>query len=91
MKLRKLFIQSNLYIRFIFISNLLGEIAYANSIKPSPQSIPINILLLLPNNNSYPFSTNKILPSLNFAIEELKTSDYGSAFAIKIIADNCDC
>jgi hypothetical protein len=51
----------------------------------------VNILLLLPINNTYKFSVSKVLPALLMAVEELKTTDYGSSFRIKIINDVCDC
>ena len=53
--------------------------------------IPVNILLLLPDNDTYKFSTSKILPSLNLAIEDMKDTDYGSRFEFDIIPDQCDC
>lgn len=53
--------------------------------------IPINILLLLPNNDTYKFSQSKVLSSLNLAISDLKSLDYGSKFEIYIISDTCDC
>lgn len=51
----------------------------------------VNILLLLPLNDSYKFSLNKVLAALNLAIFDLKTTDYGSKFAIDIVTDSCDC
>ena len=53
--------------------------------------IKINILLLLPINNTYKFSVQKVLPSLYLAVDHIKTTDYGSRFDIKIITDSCDC
>jgi hypothetical protein len=53
--------------------------------------IPVNILLLLPMNNTYKFSLNKVLYSLNMAIDEIKTTNYGSKFDIDIMPDSCDC
>jgi hypothetical protein len=51
----------------------------------------VNILLLLPVNNTYKFSTCKVLPALLMAVDELKKIDYGSSFKIKIVNDICDC
>lgn len=52
---------------------------------------PINILLLLPVNDTYKFSLNKVLASLLLAIDDLKSTDYGSKFRIEIVTDSCDC
>lgn len=54
-------------------------------------NIPINILLLLPINDTYKFSLNKVLASLKLAIDDLKTTPYGSSFNIEIVSDTCDC
>ena len=53
--------------------------------------IPVNILLLLPANDTYKFSLSKVLASLNLAIQDIKFTDYGSRFEVNIISDNCDC
>jgi hypothetical protein len=53
--------------------------------------IPVNILLLLPLNETYKFSLNKVLLTLNLAINEIKTKDFGSKFEIDITPDSCDC
>jgi hypothetical protein len=55
------------------------------------EHIPVNILLLLPTNDTYMFSMAKVLASLQLAISEIKTTDYGKKFAVKIIPDVCDC
>lgn len=57
----------------------------------SDEKIPINILLLLPLNETYKFSLSKVLSSLNLAISEIKYTDYGSRFRIDITSDTCDC
>ena len=53
--------------------------------------IPVNILLLLPVNETYKFSLYKVLASLNLAIDDLKQTSYGTKFEINIISDTCDC
>ena len=53
--------------------------------------IPVNILLLLPLNDTYKFSLSKVSLALNMAISELKYTDYGSKFKIDIMPDTCDC
>jgi hypothetical protein len=53
--------------------------------------IKINILLLLPINNTYKFDISKVLPALNLAVDEIKKTSYGSIFNITIITDECDC
>lgn len=55
------------------------------------QSIKVNILLLLPLNDTYKFSVSKVLPALNLAVDEIKKTDYGSSFDLNIIPDVCDC
>ncbi len=55
------------------------------------ETYEVNILLLLPINNTYKFSVGKVLPALLMAVDELKTIDYGSSFRIKIVSDVCDC
>ena len=82
---------------YIFFVNILHLIRSqdSNSIinlnNNSSDLIEINILLLLPINNTYKFSVSKVLPSLYLAIDDIKTSEYGSRFNIKIIPDTCDC
>jgi membrane glycosyltransferase len=75
-------------------------VSSANELVVSPQSRQIsnenkkkeiNILLLLPTNESYKFSLNKVLASLNLAIQDLKTTDYGAKFQVAIVSDSCDC
>jgi len=53
--------------------------------------IQINILLLLPTNDTYKFSLSKVLWPLNMAINEIKQIDYGSKFQVEITSDSCDC
>lgn len=53
--------------------------------------IHINILLLLPTNDTYKFSLSKVLWPLNMAINEIKQIDYGSKFQVEITSDSCDC
>jgi hypothetical protein len=53
--------------------------------------IQINILLLLPTNDTYKFSLSKVLWPLNMAINEIKEIDYGSKFQVEITSDSCDC
>ena len=53
--------------------------------------IPVNILLLLPANDTYKFSLSKVLASLSLAIQDIKFTDYGSRFEVNLISDNCDC
>lgn len=55
------------------------------------EKFPINILLLLPVNDTYKFSLNKVLAALQLAIDDLKSADYGSRFKIDIVSDSCDC
>lgn len=55
------------------------------------QKLPINILLLLPVNDTYKFSLNKVLASLLLAIDDLKSTDYGARFKVDIVTDSCDC
>ncbi|RNA13767.1 hypothetical protein BpHYR1_015297 [Brachionus plicatilis] len=54
-------------------------------------TVPVNILLLLPVNQTYKFSQSKVMASLSLAISDLKTIGYGAKFHIDIISDTCDC
>ena len=71
-------------------SNRSFEIGIDNNNKNN-DLIQINILLLLPINDTYKFSMSKVLASLNLAINDLKQTDYGSRFRIDLISDTCDC
>jgi hypothetical protein len=51
----------------------------------------INILVLLPSNNSYKYSMPKVLASLRMAIGDLRHTSFGSRFTIDLIPDSCDC
>jgi hypothetical protein len=51
--------------------------------------IPVNILLSLPENDTYKFSLNKVLASLNLSILDFKKDV--SKFEVKIIPGECDC
>jgi atrial natriuretic peptide receptor A len=53
--------------------------------------IPINILLLLPENGTYKFSMRKVRPALDLAISEIKVTDYGRKFDIILWEGECDC
>lgn len=53
--------------------------------------IPVNILLLLPTNDTYKFSMAKVIASLDLAINDIKKTDYGRKFELNIISDVCDC
>ena len=59
--------------------------------KPATATTQVNILLLLPTNDTYKFSLTKVLSSLSLAIKELKHTDFGAKFKIDIITDTCDC
>jgi hypothetical protein len=50
--------------------------------------IQVNILVLLPKNDTYKFSASKLLPPLYMAAHELHNK---TQFKIKIIHDTCDC
>ena len=81
----------------IFTNLLLICLSLINSIKTQQVSsnskdlTHVNILLLLPTNDTYKFSMSKVLSSLNLAIEDLKNTEYGSKFEVEIISDKCDC
>ena len=83
--------------KYIFINLFFICTSLINSIKTQQESsnvnnlTHVNILLLLPTNDTYKFSMSKVLASLNLAIEDLKNTDYGSKFIIDIITDKCDC
>ena len=83
----------NFFILIYFFVNTIHIISsqFNNSSKLAGELVKINILLLLPINNTYKFSISKVLPSLNLAVSELKNTDFGSSFDIKIIPDACDC
>jgi hypothetical protein len=79
---------------FLFIVNIIFSQGLENKHSISfnnDELIKINILLLLPINNTYKFSLSKVLPSLYLAVDHIQTTDYGSRFDIKIIPDTCDC
>jgi hypothetical protein len=60
-------------------------------IKNSRDVIPVNILLLLPLDDTYKFSMSKVTASLDLAKLDLKRVDYGRRFQLNIKADACDC
>jgi hypothetical protein len=63
-----------------------------NKISTNNNQTHINILLLLPTNDSYKFSLNKVLSSLNLAINDIESSHtYGTKYEIDLITDTCDC
>ena len=69
-------------------SNKTEEI---NCFAENGKKISINILLLLPLNETYKFSLNKTLASLSLAIHDIRKTDFGSKFEIDITSDTCDC
>ena len=71
--------------------NAVENSFFTANINPTDSSIPVNILLLLPSNQTYKFSLTKVLASLNLAINDIKLTDYGSRFQVAIISDSCDC
>lgn len=87
--INKLLLINLIYILFHFLYKTANGQQLSKYI--SKDSIPVNILLLLPNNDTYKFSSSKVLVSLNFAIKDIKNTDYGSKFEIDIISDSCDC
>jgi len=60
-----------------------------SKLQPSKDIIPVNILLSLPENDTYKFSLNKVLASLNLSILDFKKEV--SQFEVKIIPGECDC
>jgi hypothetical protein len=66
-----------------------GEVATPRG--SSSSTTHVNILLLLPSNNSYKFSMPKVLASLNMAISDLRHTSFGARFTIDLISDSCDC
>lgn len=57
----------------------------------STEAIQVNILLLLPTNDTYKFSMSKVTASLDLAKQDLKQTDYGRRFQLNIKSDVCDC
>lgn len=55
------------------------------------KAIQVNILLLLPTNDTYKFSMSKVTASLDLAKQDLKQTDYGRRFQLNIKSDVCDC
>ena len=76
---------SGVFIFLSLISFLQSQIASTDNLTQ------VNILLLLPTNDTYKFSLSKVLSSLNLAIGDLKNTAYGSKFKIDIMSDKCDC
>jgi hypothetical protein len=87
--IKKLLLINLIYILFNFLYKTSNGQQLSKFTNQVP--IPVNILLLLPNNDTYKFSLSKVLVSLDFAIKDLKNTDYGSKFEIDIISDTCDC
>jgi hypothetical protein len=83
----------HIYLKLLFICLSLFEFTKSQqaSSNTNDDLTHVNILLLLPTNDTYKFSMSKVLSSLNLAIEDLKNTDYGSKFRIEIISDKCDC
>ena len=53
--------------------------------------IPVNILLLLPRNDTYKFSLAKVLLTLSMARQDISRTEMGARFDIDIMPDTCDC
>jgi hypothetical protein len=64
---------------------------YRTRLRANNAKLPINILLLLPDNETYKFSLNKVKLSLELAIHEIKHTDYGEKFDVVITTGLCDC
>jgi hypothetical protein len=85
-----------LLLGLIFLAVLLNhvpETSAANELSTitGNSSTHINILLLLPTNDTYKFSQAKVTASLRLAIADLKHTAFGSRFEIDLISDSCDC
>ena len=78
------------FILLLVITIFYKTMAFINSTHEK-ELVPVNILLLLPLNDTYKFSLNKVLLTLNMAISEIKMKDFGSKFEIDIMPDSCDC
>ncbi len=75
----------------LLIISINLKIKASKKLNDNKELIPVNILLLLPLNDTYKFSLNKVLLTLNMAISEIKSKDFGSKFDIHIMPDSCDC
>lgn len=65
-------------------------IDYTNQGKNKNRSVPVNILVSLPYNDTlYKFSLAKVLVALNLAISDFEKNN--SIFQVEIIAGDCDC